>query len=90
VIHRPRARAGTIVATTFSLPDARDPRAGETALGVALAGVICPVPFVMPAAALRIAADGPSRRARTARRVAVATIVAQAVGLVALVVLLVA
>jgi F0F1-type ATP synthase membrane subunit c/vacuolar-type H+-ATPase subunit K len=75
--------------TTFTLPDARDPRAGETALGVALAGVICPVPFVMPAAALRIAADGPTRRARLARRVALATIVAQAAGIVGLVVALV-
>jgi hypothetical protein len=72
--------------TATSLPDATDPRAGETALAVALGGAICPVPFVMSAAAMKIA--GPrrtTRRARVAYRLAVATIVLQAAGLAALV-----
>jgi hypothetical protein len=59
-----------------------DPRAAETALAVALGGAICPVPFVMPAAALKIAAPRATRRARIAWWIAAATIAAQALALV--------
>jgi hypothetical protein len=73
-----------------TLPDpATDPRSAQTALAVALGGAICPVPFVMSAAAMRIAAPRASRAARIAFRVAAATIVLQALGLVALAVVLV-
>ncbi len=71
------------------LPDPTpDPRAGETALAVALGGVICPVPFLMSAAALRIAGPRRDRRARAAALVARLTIALQVAGLVALAVLL--
>ncbi|WCB96399.1 hypothetical protein DSM104299_05158 [Baekduia alba] len=60
-----------------------DPRAAETALAVALGGAICPVPFVMSAAALRIAAPRATRRARIACAIAATTIVLQAAALVA-------
>jgi hypothetical protein len=67
------------------LPDGRvDERSGETALAVALGGVICPVPFLMSAAALQIAAPRRTRLARVAYVVAVLTIVLQAAGLLAL------
>jgi hypothetical protein len=73
-----------------TLPDpTMDPRGAQTALAVALGGAICPVPFVMSAAALRLAAPRASHAARIAHRVATATIVLQALGLVALVVVLV-
>jgi hypothetical protein len=76
------------MATT--LPDpATDPRAGETALAVALGGAICPVPFVMSAAAMRIARPRATRRARVAYWLAAATIAAQAVGLTTLAALLI-
>lgn len=74
-----------------TLPDGTaDPRAGETALAVALGGVICPVPFVMSATALKIARPRRSRRARVAYAVAAATIALQALALLALAVWLVA
>jgi hypothetical protein len=67
------------------LPDATtDPRAGETALAVALGGAICPVPFVMSAAALKIASPRATRRARIAWWLAATTIAVQAAALVAL------
>jgi hypothetical protein len=67
------------------LPDPRtDPRSADTALAVALGGAICPVPFVMSAAAMRIAAPRRTRRARIAYWLAAATIALQAAGLVAL------
>lgn len=71
----------------MDLPDSgTDRRAPETALAVALGGAICPVPFVMSAAAVRIArpAARSSRRARVALAIAVATIAAQALAVVAL------
>ena len=72
-----------------TLPDPRtDPRSADTALAVALGGVICPVPFVMSAAALKLARPRASRRARVAYAVAAATIALQAAGLVALAVVL--
>lgn len=71
------------------LPDPRtDPRSAETALAVALGGAICPVPFVMSAAAMRLAAPRASRRARIAYRLAAATIALQVAGLGALAVAL--
>ncbi len=71
------------------LPDSgRDPRGDQTALAVALGGAICPVPFVMSAAALRITGAHGSSTARAARGIARATIVLQAVGLLALAFLL--
>jgi hypothetical protein len=78
------------VRSATHLPDpATDPRAGETALAVALGGAICPVPFVMSVAAIRIAGpDRTTRRARIAHRLAVATIVVQAPAIVAVAVLL--
>jgi hypothetical protein len=80
-------------ATGRLLPDgARDERASQTALAIAVGGVICPVPFVMPGAAIRIARGaqhGPRRRlARAAIWIARATIAAQAVGLIVAAVLL--
>jgi hypothetical protein len=72
-----------------TLPDpATDPRSAETALAVALGGAICPVPFVMSAAAMRIARPRASRRARVAYWLAAATMVLQAAVLVALAVVL--
>lgn len=70
------------------LPQADDPRAGQTALAVALGGVICPVPFVMSAAAMRIAAPRRTRTAGVAFWVGAATIAAQVAGLAALAVLI--
>lgn len=68
----------------MELPSATtDPRAGETALAVALGGTICPVPFVMSVAALRIAAPRTTRRTRIAWWIAAATIALQAAALVA-------
>ena len=68
-----------------TLPDpATDPRGDQTALAVALGGAICPVPFVMSAAAMRIARPRASRRARVAYWLAASTIALQAAGLVAL------
>jgi len=79
------------LSTMTRLPDGRtDPRGGETALAVALGGAICPVPFVMSAAALRIAGPGTGRAGRAARWVARATIALQATGLIALAVLVLA
>jgi hypothetical protein len=73
----------------MDLPDgATDPRSGETALAVALGGALCPVPFVMSVAAMRIAAPRATRRARAAYWLGATTIVLQAAGLVALVVVL--
>jgi len=73
----------------MTLPDgATDPRSGETALAVAVGGAICPVPFVMPVAAMRIAAPRSTRRARVAYWLAAATIALQAAGLVALAIVL--
>jgi hypothetical protein len=67
----------------MSLPSASDdPRAGETALAVALGGAICPVPFVMSVAALRIAAPRTTRRTRIAWWLAAATIALQAAAIV--------
>lgn len=68
------------------LPDpATDARSDTTALAIAIGGAICPVPFVMPAAAIRIArAPRRSRRATVALVLAWLTIVAQ-VALAALV-----
>jgi hypothetical protein len=67
------------------LPDgASDARSGETALAVALGGVICPVPFVMSAAAMRIASPRRSRRAKLAFWIALTTIVLQVAGIVVL------
>ena len=75
-------------ASATRLPDgATDPRAGDTALAVALGGVICPVPFLMSAAAIRIAAPRRTGRARIAHWVGVATIALQAAALAAVVVL---
>src|SRR4051812_5415324 len=74
----------------MQLPSATtDPRAGETALAVALGGAICPVPFVMPVAALRIAAPRATRRTRIAWWLAAATIALQAAAIVAVLVLVV-
>jgi hypothetical protein len=74
-----------------TLPDpATDPRSGETALAVALGGAICPVPFVMSVAALRLARPRASRRARVAYWLAAATIALQAAGLAALAVVVLA
>jgi hypothetical protein len=71
------------------LPDGEsDARSGETALAVALGGVICPVPFVMSAAAMRIAGPRRSRRARAAYWIALTTIVLQVAGLIVLAVAL--
>jgi hypothetical protein len=73
------------------LPDPRtDPRSADTALAVALGGAICPVPFVMSVAAMRIAAPRASRRARIAYWLAAATMMLQAAGLVALAVVVLA
>jgi hypothetical protein len=73
----------------MTLPDGTtDPRSGETALAVALGGAICPVPFVMSVAALRIAAPRRTRRARIAYALAATTIALQATALVALAVVL--
>ena len=67
------------------LPDPeRDEHSGEAALVVALGGVICPVPYLMSGAALRMAGKRRSRASRAAFWVACATIVAQTAGLVAL------
>jgi hypothetical protein len=75
----------------ITLPDgSTDPRAAETALTLALAGVICPVPFVMQAAAMKIARPQTSRRARVAYWLSAATIVAQIATCAVLVVLVVA
>lgn len=61
------------------LPDpARDPRSDTTALAVAIGGVMCPVPFLMSAAAIRM--TGPrsrSRRGGIAFWLSVLTILAQ-------------
>lgn len=71
------------------LPDGEsDARSGETALAVALGGVICPVPFLMSAAAMRIASPRRSRRAKVAYGIAVTTIVLQVAGLIVLAVAL--
>jgi cytochrome bd-type quinol oxidase subunit 1 len=73
----------------MDLPDGTtDPRSGETALAVALGGAICPVPFVMSIAALRIAAPRRTRRARAAFWLAATTIALQALGLTVLAVVL--
>jgi hypothetical protein len=78
-IRSPPAR----VITFMALPSATtDPRAGETALAVALGGAICPVPFVMSVAALRIAAPRTTRRTRIAWWLAAATIALQAAAIV--------
>lgn len=61
-----------------------DARSDETALAVAAGGVICPVPFVMPAVAMRIASHRSSRLARAAYWLAAVTIVAQAAGIAVL------
>jgi hypothetical protein len=70
------------------LPGESDARSGETALAVALGGVICPVPFVMSAAAMRIASPRRSRRAKVAYWIALTTIVLQVAGLIVLAVAL--
>jgi hypothetical protein len=61
------------------LPDpALDSRSDSTALAVAVGGVMCPVPFLMSAAALKIAGDPRrSRRAAVAYGLSVATIIGQ-------------
>lgn len=61
-----------------------DPRSDETAFAVAAGGVICPLPFVMPAVAMRIASHRSSRLAKVAYWLAATTIVAQVAGIVAL------
>lgn len=71
------------------LPPSDDPLAGQTALALALGGVICPVPFLMSAAAMRIAAPRRSRTAGIAFWVGAVTIAAQALGLAALALLLI-
>ncbi len=76
--------------SAMRLPDAgTDPRGDQTALVVALGGVICPVPFLMSAAAIRIARPRRTRLARAAVWVGAVTIVLQAAGLVALAAVLV-
>ena len=73
----------------MELPDGTtDPRSAETALAVALGGAICPVPFVMSIAALRIAAPRTTRRARIAHTLAAVTIALQAAALLAVAVVL--
>lgn len=66
-----------------------DPRAGETALAVALGGLMCPVPFVMSAAAMKIAGSRNSRRTSIAVWLALVTIVLQASALTVSIVLFV-
>jgi hypothetical protein len=74
-----------VTSRPIALPDgAADPRSGETALAMALGGALCPVPFVMSAAAMRIARPRRTRRARIAYWLAAATIALQAVGVAAL------
>lgn len=70
------------------LPDPEEPLADQTALAVALGGVICPVPFAMSAAAMRIARPRRSRIASAAFWIGTATIVLQVAGLVALAVVI--
>jgi hypothetical protein len=71
-----------------SLPRGDDPRADQTALAIALGGVICPVPFLMSGAAMRIASPRRSRIGRIAFWVGAATIAAQIAGISILIVLL--
>jgi hypothetical protein len=72
------------------LPDpAADERSDSTALAVAIGGVMCPVPFVMSAVAVRMAAapreQARPRKATATIALAVATMLAQAAIIVLLV-----
>ncbi len=89
MIRRDARRAVARVARSSThLPDgATDPRGADTALAVALGGVICPVPFLMSAAAMQIARPQRSRRAQVAYWLGAVTIVLQAAALLLAVVL---
>ena len=77
-------------ARAASLPRADDPRADQTALAIALGGVICPVPFLMSGAAMRIAAPRRTRVGRVAYWIGAVTIAAQLAGIAVLILLLAA
>jgi hypothetical protein len=71
------------------MPDGEsDPRGDQTAMAIAAGGVICPVPFLMSGAAMRIASHRSTRLARIAYWLGAATIVAQAAGLVAIAIII--
>jgi hypothetical protein len=72
-------RTGAGRVSTSVLPDpAKDERSDSTALAVAIGGVMCPVPFLMSAAAIRMTSSpARSRRATTARLLSFATIAGQ-------------